>query len=127
MIEVNARFADPESMNILSLFRGDTLSGKRVGVRKVYTFSPSFLLCSVMSLSVDYLTDFQGKFEFHPAVKATDDPSFEIFVSDQMRYQRGVADKGKFTLEKPIVKIKNELVVATPNKTPRIQGKIRFP
>ena len=77
--------------------------------------------------SFDYLTDFQGKFEFHPAVKATDDPSFEIFVSDQMRYQRGVADRGKFTLEKPIVKIKNELVVATPNKTPRIQGKIRFP
>lgn len=76
--------------------------------------------------SFQYLTEFQGKFEFHPAVKGVNDSSFEIFVSDQMRYQRGVADKGKFTLEKPIVKIKDELVVATPNKTPRIQGKIRI-
>ncbi len=74
----------------------------------------------------EYLTEFQGKFEFHPAVKGLSDSSFEIFVSDQMRYQRGVADKDKFTLEKPIVKVKNELVVATPNKSPRIQGKIRL-
>jgi selenocysteine-specific translation elongation factor len=74
----------------------------------------------------EYLTEFQGKFEFHPAVKGLNDASFEIFVADQMRYQRGVADRDKFTLEKPVVKMKNELVVATPNKTPRIQGKIRI-
>lgn len=73
-----------------------------------------------------YLTEFNGRFEFHPAVKAMDDSSFEIFVSDQMRYQRGVADDDRFTLEKPVVKIKDDLVVATPNRTPRIQGKIRI-
>ncbi len=76
--------------------------------------------------SFEYLTEFQGKFEYHPAVKGMNDASFEIFVADQMRYQRGVADRDKFTLEKPVVKMKNELVVATPNKTPRIQGKIRI-
>lgn len=76
--------------------------------------------------SFEYLTEFQGKFEYHPAVKGMNDASFEIFVADQMRYQRGVADRDKFTLEKPVVKMKDELVVATPNKTPRIQGKIRI-
>ena len=74
----------------------------------------------------EYLNEFQGKFEFHPAVKGSNDSSFEIFVSDQMRFQRGVADRDSFTLEKPLVKMKNELVVATPNKAPRVQGKIRI-
>lgn len=74
----------------------------------------------------EYLTEFHGKLEFHPAVKSVNDASFEIFVSDQMRFQRGVADREKFTLEKPIVRVKDELVVAAPNKAPRIQGKIRL-
>jgi hypothetical protein len=43
-----------------------------------------------------------------------------------MRYQRGMVDKSSVQLEKPILKIKNTLVVSTPNRSPRIFGRIRI-
>lgn len=76
--------------------------------------------------SQEYLTDFDAVLETHPVVKTSTDSSFEIFVSDMMRYQRGVYDKGKVSLEKPLVKLKNEIVVATPNRSPRVQGKLKL-
>lgn len=76
--------------------------------------------------SFEYLKDFDARFEFHPAVKGLSDSSFEIFAADLMRYQRGIYDKEKVSFEKPVVKMKNEIVIATPNRSPRIQGKIRI-
>lgn len=74
----------------------------------------------------DYLNDFEGKLEMHPVVKAANDTSFEIFASDLMRYQRGVFDNGKVSFEKPVVKMKDDIVIATPNRSPRVQGRIRI-
>lgn len=74
----------------------------------------------------EYIKDFNAVIEPHPVVKMAIDSSFEIFVSDTMRYQRGVYDRGKVSMEKPLVKMSNEIVVATPNRSPRVQGKLRL-
>ena len=76
--------------------------------------------------SFEYLKDFEARLELHPAVKSQADSSFEIFASDMMRYQRGVYDNGTVSLEKPVVKMKNEILMATPNRSPRVQGKLRL-
>ena len=72
-----------------------------------------------------YLSSFNGKLEISPFSKLNADEVQEIFVSDEMRYQRGMVDKSSIQLEKPILKIKNTLVVSTPNRSPRIFGRIR--
>lgn len=74
----------------------------------------------------EYLDEFEAKLEIHPAVKPPEDSEFEVFIADQMRFQRGFFDKGKVSLEKPVVKMKNNLVLAMPNRSPRVQGKISF-
>lgn len=73
-----------------------------------------------------YLEDFNGKLEISPFSKIKEDDVQEIFVSDLMRYQRGSFSRGNVSLEKPVVRIKDTLVVSTPNRTPRIFGKIRI-
>lgn len=73
-----------------------------------------------------YLDDFDARLEMHPAVKKPEESDFEIFVADQMRFQRGFFNNGKVSLEKPVVKMKDNLVLATPNRSPRVQGKISF-
>ncbi|MCL4331676.1 MAG: EF-Tu/IF-2/RF-3 family GTPase [Candidatus Thermoplasmatota archaeon] len=73
-----------------------------------------------------YLSSFNGKLEISPFSKLNADDVQEIFVSDEMRYQRGMVDKSSVQLEKPILKIKNTLVVSTPNRSPRIFGRIRI-
>ena len=73
-----------------------------------------------------YLSSFNGKLEISPFSKLNADDVQEIFVSDEMRYQRGMVDKSGVQLEKPILKIKNTLVVSTPNRSPRIFGRIRI-
>ncbi len=74
----------------------------------------------------EYLTEFEAELEMHPAVKAPADSDFEIFVADEMRYQRGFFQGGKVSLEKPVVKMKQNLVLAMPNRSPRVQGKLTF-
>lgn len=76
--------------------------------------------------SFEYLNEFEAKIEMHPAVKAPGDTDFEIFVADQMRFQRGFFSNGNVSLEKPVVKIKDNLILAMPNRSPRVQGKISF-
>jgi len=71
-----------------------------------------------------YLKDFQGKLEISKFSKLQDGDVQEIFVSDNMRYQRGMYSKGQASLEKPVVRVKDSLVVSTPNKVPRIFGRI---
>ncbi len=76
--------------------------------------------------SFEYLNEFEANLEMHPAVRSPSETDFEIFVADQMRYQRGFFQNGKVSLEKPVVKMKNSLVLAMPNRSPRVQGKINF-
>ena len=73
----------------------------------------------------EYLTEFQGKFEFHPAVKGLNDASFEIFVADQMRYQRGFYESGELKLDRGMPLFRRELIAVSPNSTPRLQGLFR--
>ncbi|MEM0157216.1 MAG: EF-Tu/IF-2/RF-3 family GTPase [Thermoplasmataceae archaeon] len=73
-----------------------------------------------------YLSSFNGKLEISPFSKIIADEVQEIFVSDEMRYQRGMIDKSSIQLEKPVLRIKESLVVSTPNRSPRIFGKIRI-
>ena len=76
--------------------------------------------------SFEYLTEFEAKLEMHPAVKAPSESDFEIFVADEMRYQRGFFQNGKISLEKPVARMKDNLVLAMPNRSPRVQGKVSF-
>lgn len=74
----------------------------------------------------EYLTEAEAVLENHPAVKAVAESSPEIFAADMMRYQRGAFKNGKVSFERPITRMQNEIVIATPNKSPRVQGKIRL-
>lgn len=74
---------------------------------------------------ISYFTESEGEILLHPSVKREFPASFEVFVSDCMRYQRGTFSKGKLTLDRKIAKIKEKYVLATPNQTPRIIGVFR--
>lgn len=76
--------------------------------------------------SFQYLEEFESKLEMHPAVKAPKESDFEIFVSDQMRFQRGFFNDGNVRFEKPVVKMKENLTISMPNRSPRVQGKLNF-
>lgn len=58
----------------------------------------------------------------HPMIKNKLQPQMEIFVSDQMRYQRGFLNDDTINLEKPIATYAGKVIVSNPNLTPRILG-----
>ncbi len=72
----------------------------------------------------EYLKDFDGKFEPHSSLKSVVDNEFEFFASDYMRYQRGMMDKEKVTLQSRLLKLENSFVISILQKTPRICGRI---
>ncbi len=58
----------------------------------------------------------------HPMVKHRVQDEMEVFVSDQMRYQRGFIRNGEIKLEKPVAAYHKKLLVSSPNLSPRILG-----
>lgn len=74
---------------------------------------------------MQYFTEAKGELIIHPSLKHEFPESFEIFVSDCMRYQRGTYTNGKLSLDRKIAGIKKNYVLAAPNRTPRIIGVFR--
>ena len=71
------------------------------------------------------LKDIKASFNPHPSQK-TGWNSGEIFAADMMRFQRGFYESGELRLEKPLPGMKNSIVAASPNSTPRITGIFRL-
>ncbi len=74
---------------------------------------------------IQYFTESEGEFSVHPSIKTEFPQSFEVFVSDCMRYQRGTYSGGKLKMDRKVAGVKNEYVLASPNSTPRIIGVFR--
>lgn len=64
--------------------------------------------------------------EVHSMVRNAPKDDMEVFVSDELRYQRGFMKEGAIKLERPIPSYKEGVIVANPNLTPRIIGISRF-
>lgn len=121
------REAQIRSIQVQDEDRDSAESGTRVGLAIKNVDATELERGMFMSEGdFQYIKDFEGEFNLHPAAKGSSDSSFEIFVSDTMRYQRGVYDKGSVSLEKPLARMKDEIVLSTPNRSPRVQGKIRI-
>jgi selenocysteine-specific translation elongation factor len=73
----------------------------------------------------NYVKEFDGKFEPHPSLKQPVDDEFEFFVSDEMRYQRGMLDKGKVSIQTKFLKLNDSFVVSIHQRTPRICGRMK--
>jgi len=72
-----------------------------------------------------YFKEFDAVFEPHTSLKPPIENEFEFFVSDAMRYQRGMMDRGKVTLQSRFLKLDNSFVISILQKTPRICGRIK--
>ena len=70
--------------------------------------------------------EISGKVVFHSALRKVPDGDFEIFVSDEMIYQRGQMVSGKMVLDRPIPLVKESLLFSNPNLSPRILGKMEI-
>lgn len=62
----------------------------------------------------------------HPMTGKKQLGNMEIFVSDELRYQRGFLTDGKIKLEKSIPMYGERILVTSPNMVPRIIGMSRF-
>lgn len=74
---------------------------------------------------VDYLTELKGELIAVGKLKDNLPESFEVFVADCMRYQRGTYSKGILRMDRKIANLKKEFVLANPNLSPRIIGTFR--
>ncbi|WP_393971869.1 EF-Tu/IF-2/RF-3 family GTPase [Oxyplasma meridianum] len=70
--------------------------------------------------------EISGKVIFHSALRKVPDGDFEIFVSDEMIYQRGQMVSGKMVLDRPIPLVNERLLFSNPNLSPRILGKMEI-
>lgn len=64
--------------------------------------------------------------DVHHMVKNRITENMEIFVSDELRYQRGFLTDGTIKLEKPIPSYGGSVIVSNPNLTPRLIGRSAF-
>ncbi len=64
--------------------------------------------------------------EMHPMVKNKTREEMEVFVSDELRYQRGFLKGGEIKLEKPVPAYRDSVIVTSPNLTPRLLGRSKF-
>ncbi|MEM3675617.1 MAG: GTPase [Thermoplasmataceae archaeon] len=71
-----------------------------------------------------YSSDLDGKLELHPTSRIQANTDFEVFAADTMRYQRGRYQSGSVTLDRKIALLKDPIVLASPNASPRFIGKI---
>lgn len=64
--------------------------------------------------------------QVHPMIKDHTSGTMEVFVSDQLRYQRGFMKDGEIKLERKIPVYADSVLVTSPNLTPRVIGKSGF-
>lgn len=67
------------------------------------------------------VSEIKAEFIPYPSLKSKWSQG-EIFIADQMRYQRGFFEAGELKLDKGMPLLKNELIALSPNSTPRLQG-----
>lgn len=67
------------------------------------------------------VSEFKAEFLPHPSLKMKWS-SGEVFIADQMRYQRGFFESGELKLDRGIPIFRNQIMAVSPNSTPRIQG-----
>lgn len=72
------------------------------------------------------LSDSLSSPEPHPMTGKKQLGNMEIFVSDELRYQRGFMTDGAIKLEKAIPMYGEKVLVTSPNMVPRIIGMARF-
>jgi selenocysteine-specific translation elongation factor len=68
--------------------------------------------------------EIRAEFQPYPSLK-TKWNSGEIFIADQMRYQRGFYESGELKLDRGMPLFRRELIAVSPNSTPRLQGLFR--
>ncbi|MEM0132634.1 EF-Tu/IF-2/RF-3 family GTPase [Acidiplasma sp.] len=74
----------------------------------------------------EYKTEISGNINIHSSVKNRPENSYEAFVSDMMRYQRGRVENNKIILDKKIPVIKNNIVLSNNNIIPRVFATLNF-
>ena len=124
-------YADKEvqvrSIQVQDIDREEAGSGTRVGLALKNIDSEELERGMFLSdHEFQYLDAFNGTLEISPFAKIKEDEVQEIFVSDLMRHQRGEYGHGKVSLEHKVVRMKENLVVSTPNRSPRVFGRIRI-
>ena len=68
-----------------------------------------------------------GSMNYHSSIKKEMPESYEVFVSDLMRYQRGVLSGSRLELDKCIINMKSEFLIVNPNMSPRVLGLFKLP
>lgn len=72
------------------------------------------------------MSDSLGEPKPHPMTGIKELGNMEVFISDELRYQRGFLTDGEIKLEKPIPKYGDKALVTSPNRSPRIIGLSEF-
>lgn len=74
---------------------------------------------------IEYFNESEGNITMHPSIRKKFPESFEVFVSDCMRYQRGTISSGTLKLDRKFVDLKKNILLTNPNSAPRVIGVFR--
>lgn len=74
-----------------------------------------------------YFKSGEGSMQYHSSLRKEMPESYEVFVSDFMRYQRGILSRKTLELDRKIVRFRDELTVVNPNASPRVLGLFKLP
>ncbi len=72
-----------------------------------------------------YFTEIKGEVSLHKSVRREFPDTYEVFIADSMRYQRGTISGEELKMDRKFADTKKEYVLVNPNVTPRIIGTFR--